>query len=469
MKRDHLTSRKGMLKMKTNQLLILAIGLISVLLLAACGPSQTQLDATATQIAANIFATQTAQAPTAAPTFTPTPTPRPTSTPTPTLTPTPPSPQALLESSSAALREANTYHFDMDMQMKSGTQPDVSLTLTGDFQAPDRVQARMSTSAAGTPIKTEMIIISQTTYFVNPATGNWEIASAPVAPLRPDMFTTAEMKRLEDLKLVGEENLDGAPVYHVAGTFPMKAAGLVEGDLLIEYWIGSEDALPRQITAHGDLTASGAMPTSTITITMQLSDFGKQAAIAAPRLVLYRDDFSDPSSGWDKAKTAQFTAGYEDGSYRMFLNQANYDVWANPGKGFTDASIEVTADKIGGPDNNNYGVICRYKDANNFYAFLISSDGYHLIIAKVKGEWQPLGMEQMQASSKIKQGSASNAIRADCVGDRLVLYVNGSKLMETTDTRSESGDVGLIAGTFDEPGVDIRFTDFVVYQPPESD
>ena len=56
-------------------------------ILTACGPSQTELDATATQAAADIFATLTAQAPTATPTFTPSPTA--TITPTPTHTPTP--------------------------------------------------------------------------------------------------------------------------------------------------------------------------------------------------------------------------------------------------------------------------------------------------------------------------------------------------------------------------------------------
>lgn len=67
----------------------------------ACGPSQAELNAQATGIAANIFATQTAEAPTATPfptatpssTTTPTATPTLTETPaptsTPTLTPTP--------------------------------------------------------------------------------------------------------------------------------------------------------------------------------------------------------------------------------------------------------------------------------------------------------------------------------------------------------------------------------------------
>lgn len=54
---------------------------------AACGPSQAELDAQATEVAQIIFATQTAEAPTATPTSTATP--EPTATPIPTETPRP--------------------------------------------------------------------------------------------------------------------------------------------------------------------------------------------------------------------------------------------------------------------------------------------------------------------------------------------------------------------------------------------
>ena len=62
-------------------------GLVAIMLLSACGPSQTDLDATATHVAADIFATQTADAPTVTPTYTitPIPTNTPTATPDPNL------------------------------------------------------------------------------------------------------------------------------------------------------------------------------------------------------------------------------------------------------------------------------------------------------------------------------------------------------------------------------------------------
>jgi TolB protein len=84
--------------MKTQMILTL-IALLTSGALSACGPSQADLDATATVIAADIFAAQTVAAPTATltptvtstPTFTHTPAPTPThtSTPTPTHTPSP--------------------------------------------------------------------------------------------------------------------------------------------------------------------------------------------------------------------------------------------------------------------------------------------------------------------------------------------------------------------------------------------
>ena len=71
----------------------------------------------------------------------------------------------------------------------------------------------------------------------------------------------------------------------------------------------------------------------------------------------------------------------------------------------------------------------------------------------------------MQASPVINRGTNVNHLRADCVGDRLTLYVNGEKLAEATDATLTHGDVGLLAGAFSQPGVDIIFDNFVAIQP----
>jgi ABC-type amino acid transport substrate-binding protein len=73
-----------MAMMSKKFLILFVLGLSA--LMVSCGPTQEEMDSTATQLAADIFSTLTAEAPTNTPT--PLPTSTPTSTETPTLTPT---------------------------------------------------------------------------------------------------------------------------------------------------------------------------------------------------------------------------------------------------------------------------------------------------------------------------------------------------------------------------------------------
>jgi hypothetical protein len=184
-----------------------------------------------------------------------------------------------------------------------------------------------------------------------------------------------------------------------------------------------------------------------------------------PAGVLFQDDFSDTSSGWDRVDVEEGVTDYADGVYRIFVNTDSTDVWANPGLNFTDTIIEVEAEKVGGPDDNDFGVICRYEDTNNFYFFILSSDGYFGIGRVLDGVQELLGEEELMPGEAINTGNTTNVIKADCVGSTLTLYANGTQLVSVEDTALTSGDVGLLAGTFDTPGTDIYFDNFVVRQP----
>lgn len=184
-----------------------------------------------------------------------------------------------------------------------------------------------------------------------------------------------------------------------------------------------------------------------------------------PGEILFKDDFSNPNSGWDQSTTVHGVTDYLDGVYRIFVNEINTDTWANPGLTFGDVHIEVEATKIGGPDDNDFGVMCRVQSPSQYYFFVISSDGYYGI-GKVNGEQQEvLGVESLQPSEAIHQGNATNQIKATCIGNELSLTVNGVRLYSVNDSEFGSGDVGLIAGTFTEPGTDIHFDNFVVLKP----
>ncbi len=187
---------------------------------------------------------------------------------------------------------------------------------------------------------------------------------------------------------------------------------------------------------------------------------------AGPAVIL-QDDFSNSSSGWDVVSQDQGSTGYQDGGYRIFVNDVNYSVWANPNQGsYTDVHSEVDAHKIGGVDDNEYGIICRHADPSNYYAGVITSDGYFGFWRRVNGgDLEMIGGGNMQTSDAINQSDGTNHIRLDCVGSTLTLYANGQELGSVTDDTISSGDVGLYAGTFDTAGTDVLFDNFVVYVP----
>jgi hypothetical protein len=184
--------------------------------------------------------------------------------------------------------------------------------------------------------------------------------------------------------------------------------------------------------------------------------------------ILFQDKFTDTSSGWDRTSNDYGITDYTTGGYHINVIQANAYAFANPYKTFqNDVRIEVDATKVGGPDDNAFGVQCRYQDVDNYYYFYISSDGYAGIGIDNAGTKTIISSADgnLYADSNIKQGAVLNHIRVDCVGTALTLYVNGVQVATVTDSTFSGGDVGLIVKTYDTAGADILFSNFYVYKP----
>lgn len=180
----------------------------------------------------------------------------------------------------------------------------------------------------------------------------------------------------------------------------------------------------------------------------------------------FEDDFSDELGGWPNSGDQDGFTGYHNGTYRMLVSSKNKTVWVTPGANFADVSIQVDATKVGGADDNDFGLICRAQDLDNFYVALISSDGYYSFFYSSSGDgFEFIDMEDWQASEAIIQGNATNHLRLDCIGNTLSLYVNGELVAEVEDSNLTSGDIGLMASTYDIPGTDILFDDLSAESP----
>ncbi len=184
---------------------------------------------------------------------------------------------------------------------------------------------------------------------------------------------------------------------------------------------------------------------------------------------LFADDFSGEfDCGWALYDRGGGTATIDNAAMQLTVGQPGQLWWTNPSRSFDDVVITTEARQVDGPNDNAYGVICRYQDEENFYAFMVSGDGYFAI-----GKYQS-GSEtvtyltpdaQFQPSDAINVGVASNELRVSCIGNQLSMEVNGIPLLSVTDPTFVNGDVGLAAATLQQGTTIVEFDNVRVTTP----
>jgi hypothetical protein len=184
---------------------------------------------------------------------------------------------------------------------------------------------------------------------------------------------------------------------------------------------------------------------------------------AKPGDILFQDEFENNSTGWDRVSNDNGIMDYDQGGYRILVQQPTMNFWATPEKNFRDVRVEADVIRLNGPNENRTGLICRYQNGD-YYFFIISSDGFYAIGKFIGGNTILLGQNEMQSSEFIISNSV-NHLRADCIGNTLTFYVNFNQIASVQDSDFASGDVGVLAGSFSESGVDVSFDHFVVMQP----
>jgi len=180
---------------------------------------------------------------------------------------------------------------------------------------------------------------------------------------------------------------------------------------------------------------------------------------------LFADDFSSPTTGWERMRYGEDgMMDYDTGGYRILVNALQANFWSTPHKDFADVRLEVDAGKLGGPDENRIGLICR-SNGESYYFFMIGSDGYYGLGLYRDHQATLLGQTAIRSSTAIKTGAAVNHLRLDCSASSLRAYANSVQVAQAQDATLQHGDVGLLAGTFDQAGVDVVFDNFVALKP----
>ena len=183
--------------------------------------------------------------------------------------------------------------------------------------------------------------------------------------------------------------------------------------------------------------------------------------------VLFKDDFSSPSSGLPRDRNSKYTLEYKDGKYHVLVNEQGkgQEVPMETRGNYTDVSVEADIQQTAGPSDGLMGVTCRDDNNGSFYSFEFSQNGTYGIYKYSNGSADSLDEETMDPNT-VNQKDV-NHIEGICSGDTLTLLLNGQVLSQVQDSDYPKGAVGLTVrtGSSGDPGVDVLFSNFVVKGP----
>ena len=178
---------------------------------------------------------------------------------------------------------------------------------------------------------------------------------------------------------------------------------------------------------------------------------------------LFQDDFSDESSGWPEVDDGNNLLEYRNGEYRILVRPALGGAAArNPNFQASDYSVEVDLRNLNAV-KGSYGIAFGIAtDWSSFYSLEIYDDGWFGIY-----RWDPGNVIILveNFSPSINQGDATNNIKIERVGSIINAYANNTMLASLTDSNYQGNRyIGLIALSYAQPNLDIRFDNFTVFQ-----
>lgn len=231
------------------------------------------------------------------------------------------------------------------------------------------------------------------------------------------------------------------------------------------------------------------------------------SAIAArPGQLLYVttfDAFNDEWQLYEGELSAQIVGGGSGSALEIGVASPQAGAFTVLEQQFADFDVEVSVAQVAGPldlDAPGFGILFRHRDNDNFYAFMISGDGYYQVLRRLDGvdeelsDWAP--------TDAILQGEAINTVRVIGQGDQFRFLVNDIQVPLCTtvwnplvpgecqvpaqtpggeptwspdsvtpvlqDNHFEQGRIGLGARSFSQAGIRVQFDNLLVCGPHDT-
>ena len=411
---------------------------LALFALAACTSSSTGI--------VEVEVIQPAPTPTLPPlaTVAPTPTPvvNPTATPFPTPEPlelSPPSndqvernsPSDVLKVALARTRAMGSYHYLMQMTLtprSSGLTLEVDLLVEGDFQQPGNFSSLINLTVRNLAVTSREIKFDGIKFGTDPMTRLWrpDVGIATPAGEAVD-FLSIDPDDLKDIEVLGSGVLDGVDVYRIRAIAPAGLIGSSPSPVELNYWMGVGDLVVRQVSADGViawpeanlLLDPGAGGVSAVSMTMNLSGFGRPADIRAPNPSLVAVDLI----GFDVVTAAGYPLANARGGHTANLLPTGEVVVTGGG----DNASTLGSTEIYDPATGRWSDAGDLAEARTSHTATTLLDGRVLVVGGINQAVPVGGAEIFDAATR--EWSSAGALRVPRASHTSTLLADGRVLV----------------------------------------
>ncbi len=186
--------------------------------------------------------------------------------------------------------------------------------------------------------------------------------------------------------------------------------------------------------------------------------------------ILYQDEFTTASKGWNQGKAEHFTFGYTRSSGARYYQvqvqgpEDQYLAFVPNRRDYEDVNIDIktrTETESGG--DFRYGMVFR-RSGDQYYAFVVSppTEAWYFLKSSSNGlEILKYGVEK-----RMRGLEGQDILHVEAYGSTFLVFINGRFIDWVSDGDYARGEVGLFVDSIDSPDAHIRFNSITIWDIP---
>jgi outer membrane lipoprotein-sorting protein len=176
--------------------------------------------------------------------------------------------QAVLAAASTKMQSIKGFHFVYEVHKPGSAKPSSGLDIsriTGDVNAEGHMQASVDAVFGGIPVTVGFVSMGETQYIQDPTSHTWQSVAAensPVGTLSLSAGTITILGHITNVSYKGEASKGGVRTYHIAGDvaaeYVKEIAGSVDttNTFPTDIYIGVNDSYVYEVDIYGAATSN---------------------------------------------------------------------------------------------------------------------------------------------------------------------------------------------------------------------